>query len=186
MLGNTFLLYLTFRSWVLDFTAMEENPKTEIQKHYRALTDKLKRFLSKESPSDVLIIKAHLICEYYLNQILILKDLCTSRDLYKLTFHEKSEKALSKADKKENDSLEAIKKLNRLRNKIGHELEYSLSESDVDELGFLRGKDYVIEKYDFETLPDLLRNTLTVIVIDLSFLVFQLVVSQKKALEKTS
>jgi hypothetical protein len=161
-----------------------EKPKSEIQKHYRVLTDKLKRFLSKESPSDVLIIKAHLICEYYLNQILILRELCTSKDLSKFTFNDKLEKSLDKTDGKEKDSFEAIKKLNKLRNKIGHELEYSLSESDIDDLGFLRGKEYILEKYDFETLPELLRNTLTIIVIDLSFIVFSIVDSQKKGPEK--
>ena len=158
-----------------------ENKSTtpEIEKHSRALQEKLKRFLAKENAPDVLIIKAHLICEYYLTQVLILKESYTSNELYKLSFSEKLEKALDKADKIEDFSYKQIKKLNKLRNKIGHELEYSLSEADIDELGFLRGKEYIFEKYDYETLPDLLRTTLKEIIVNVSFIVFKLVQNQK-------
>lgn len=154
---------------------------SEVQKHHRALLEKLRKFLPKESPPDVLIIKSHLICEYYLTQILILRGVCSHRELRDFTFREKLEKALKKNNPVEKESYEEIQKLNRLRNKIGHELEYSLSEADIDELGFPRGKEYIFNKYDFEALPELLRDTLRNIVIGISFIVFTLVDEHKKS-----
>lgn len=157
-----------------------EEQKTEIDKHMRVLKEKLKRFFSEETPPDVLIIKSHLICEYYLNQILILKDKCNANQINRLSFYEKNDKAFDKDDKKQKTLFDLLRVLNKLRNKVGHELEYVLSESDVDSLGFLFGKEYVLEKYDFETLREQLRNTLMLMVIDVAFVVFDIVNHQKK------
>lgn len=157
---------------------------TEISKHLKVLRDKLTRFLSPETPPDVLIIKAHLICEYYINQILILKELCSVREINKLGFYDKLKKVRENFGPEYNDNFNAAATLNKLRNKVGHELEYTLSESDVDELGFYRGKEYVLEKYDIQELNELLNNNLTFTVIGLSLIVFRLVETEKRA--KTS
>jgi len=159
----------------------QEKQKSELSKHLRVLKDKLVRFLSPQTPPDVLIIKSHLICEYYLNQILILKGICSADQINNLSFSEKNEKALDKNIIIEKSSYDALKILNKLRNKVGHELEYVLSESDVDSLGFIQGKEYILNKYDFETLAEQLRDTLTDVVINIAVRLFKLVEAQKTA-----
>ena len=76
-------------------------------------------------------------------------------------------------------------KLNQLRNKVGHELEYVLAESDVDNLGYIRGQSYILNKYDFENLNDLLHDTLETIVIDVAMHVYIMVDTMKKEKETT-
>lgn len=154
--------------------------KTESTKHLEALNRKVGKFLAESNDSDILIIKAHLICEYYLNQILILKGLCEAKDINNMTFSEKNQKALSKTDKMESETYESLRALNRLRNRVGHELEYVISESDVDSLGLLKGKEYVLRKYDFESNEELLRDTLIAITVDVSYLLFEMVDAEKK------
>lgn len=160
--------------------------KNEISKHVRVLKDKLNKFLSEDKPPDVLIIKAHLICEYYIDQILVLEDICPVKDMRRLAFSQKLEKVEDKLSEVQKESLNALRTLNTLRNKVGHELEYTLSEFDVDSLGFFRGKDYVLEKYDFEDLSESLRNTLTHIVVDSALLVFTIVDVKKNKPEQGS
>ncbi len=154
--------------------------KDYISKHVKMAKAKIVKFLPRESPSDVLIIKSHLICEYYINQILILKDICSAKQINKLTFYDKLQKSFNLDDKDQRKMFERIERLNKLRNKVGHELEYILSESDVDNLGYIVGKEYILEKYDFETLSDLLRNTLLLLVIDLSFFVYEAVMLENR------
>ncbi len=160
-------------------------PKKEFEKHFRILNEKIDRFLSKDKPVDVLIIKAHLICEYYLNQILILKNLCTANQVHRLRFHEKIEKSFNKEISTEKRIYDSLHKLNQLRNKVGHELEYVLAESDVDNLGYIRGQSYILNKYDFENLNDLLHDTLETIVIDVAMHVYIMVDTMKKEKETT-
>ena len=156
---------------------------SEVTRHFKPLNEKIEKFLSAEKPADVLIVKSHLICEYYLNQILILKDLCSAREIDKLDFFEKANKALDLNDVNQKNIYDRLLRLNKLRNKIGHELEYELSESDVDGLGYYLGKSYVIDKYEYSNLKKLLLRVLIVIVIDVSLLVLDLISEIKKKQE---
>lgn len=163
---------------------VEKDIKSEITKHIRVIKEKIERFLSEEKPADILIIKSHLICEYYLNQILIVKGISKAKEINKLSFFDKVNKALDMLDEEQKNIHEKLIELNKLRNKIGHELEYVLSESDVDNLGYLTGKEYILNKYDFDKLENLLRRTLVLIVIDVSMLLFQLVSKEKNKIKK--
>ena len=156
----------------------EENKENNF--HVKNLLTKIKIFLSKEKPADILIIKAHLLCEYYVNQLLVLREICTAKELESLTFYEKIEKAFVLTDKKEKLTFDCVHRLNKLRNKVGHELEYSLSESDVDSLGYAQGKDYILNKYDVETNTERLHDVLTNIVIEIALLLINTVESEKK------
>lgn len=149
--------------------------ESDAETHKNIIRNKIEKFLSKEKSSDVLIIKSHLICEYYINQILIIKELCKAKEVKDLDFYHKVNKALSINNPEEKILHEKIIELNKLRNKVGHELEYILSESDVDSLGYISGKDYILEKYKFTDMHELLRRTLIMIAIDISILLFKLV-----------
>lgn len=156
---------------------------TELDKHFRAVEKKIDTYLSPEQPPDVLIIKAHLICEYYINQILLVKELCNSKEIRDLTFFNKMQKAFKLENAQEKFIYDKIDALNKLRNKTGHELEYKLSESDVDELGYINGKEYIFKKYDFESIEKALHYLLVDTVVDVSFFLMRLVKKEKEAIK---
>ncbi|MEK7579277.1 MAG: hypothetical protein AAB460_01970 [Patescibacteria group bacterium] len=149
------------------------------------LIKKIKTFLSDEKPSDILIIKAHLLCEYYINQILILREACSLKDMESFTFNEKIQKAFNLDDLLEKRTFDYVNRLNKLRNKVGHELEYTLSESDVDALGYVQGKEYILEKYDYETDLERLRNVLNTIVIDTALLLISSIKVERQKVKTT-
>lgn len=167
-------------------TEIKKQIESDVAKHIRVLRGKITKFLSEEKPSDVLIIKSHLICEYYINQVLIVKDSCTAKEITNLSFYDKVNKAFDTKNSEEKILHDKMTGLNKLRNKVGHELEYVLSESDVDTLGYITGKEYVFNKYDYPEIDGLLRNTLTMIVINVSMFLFELISIEKRKQEETS
>ena len=151
----------------------------EINKHRKALKEKIKKYLTPDKPVDVLIMKANLICEYYVNHILILKEKASAQEINELNFFVKINKAFNQQDDEQKKLRDRLVKLNNLRNRVGHELEYVLSEYDVDCLGYLTGKEYVLEKYNYEDKKQLLYITLLYIVIDVALFVTGLVTDEK-------
>ena len=127
-----------------------------------------------------MIIKSHLLSEYYINQILILREICSVKDIETWTFHEKIEKALNLTNAEEKLIFDYNNRLNKLRNKVGHELEYSLSESDIDSLGYVQGKDYILNKYEIETDLERLRSMLNNIVINTALILINSIAEEKK------
>lgn len=163
----------------------EKNSKvSEIDKHIRVVRQKIDTYLADTQSSDVLIIKAHLICEYYLNQILLVKEVCDSNEMKKLSFFDKTQKAFDMNSPYEKIIYRKLKALNDIRNKTGHELEYTLTESDVDALGYINGKEYVLIKYDFDEIQKTLHHILIDTVLDVSLCLFRLIKKEKESLEK--
>jgi hypothetical protein len=151
----------------------------EIDKHSKHLYQKINKFLSLDKPSDVIILKSHLICEYYINQILIFRNIHTIHEIDDKKFYQKINSAFDTNIPEEKNILEKLKALNKLRNKVGHELEYLLSESDVDMIGYLGGKDYIIKKYDYTSIDVLLRHILIMTVCDVSMFLFKIISAEK-------
>lgn len=143
--------------------------------HLENLNLKIQKFLKDEDKADLLIIKSHLLCEYYLNQILVLEDKCEGGKLDDLTFSQKLEKALNSDSSFDSKTKKIVSKLNSIRNKVGHELEYQLSESDLDRLGFVIGKEYLVEKYkqkeDIGKLKYCLRTAISRLAVAVNILV---------------
>lgn len=146
-----------------------KSPASKIDIASKNLTDKIEKFLGKISSSDVLIIKAHLISEYYINQILILKQIMDPSGLDRKTFSHKIDLLFDpRNNTKPTEMLlyDKAKKLNLLRNKVGHQLEFALSETDIDSIGFYFGKDYINQKYKITKHIDLLHHVLVNVVLE--------------------
>lgn len=155
----------------------KEKINEDIKKHMDNVRKKIQEHISVEKSPDILILKSHLICEYYLNQILIVKELTTLRELDSLNFYKKANMVVDKKDSIK--LLKKILKLNKLRNKIGHELEYKLSESDIDTIGYIEGKKYINNKYEINDIKMLLINILIEIIIETAMLLFNEITSDK-------
>ncbi len=158
----------------------DNNNQDSIKNHLDSFRNKVKNFLSPDKPSDVLIIKANLICEYYLNQVLILVDAFTMDEIKRSGFHHKISKLKDfksnlKSFQDGKKVADRLLRLNKLRNKVGHELEYNLSESDIDELGMFGGKNYIINKYNFDSKEGLLRDILIDISAEISIFLYDII-----------
>lgn len=164
----------------------EIQEKTKKDFHVDNLLKKVNIFLSEDKPADVLIIKAHLLCEYYINQLLILKEICSAKDIESQSFYQKMEKArtvFNFQDDLQKKAFEKIGRLNKLRNEVGHELNYALSESDVDALGYLDGKQYILDKYDVETDIERLRSILISVVVSIALLLMTIIKTEKQKIK---
>jgi hypothetical protein len=107
------------------------------------------------------------LTEYYLNQFLVITSSEEIVNIDNLSYAQK----LQQAEKDKffrKKTLMLLTRLNKLRNKVGHELEYKLSESDIDSLGYVFGKKYIIDKYEVSDKKELLHRYMIKIVICIS------------------
>jgi len=92
-------------------------------------------------------LRTHLLAEYYLDQIIVVSlargDLLVNQHL---TFYNKMSvvKAIDVVDDRTMDALAA---LNNLRNRCAHDMDYQISETDVDKVGRPFGLQYTREKH---------------------------------------
>ena len=90
----------------------------------------------------LMVLKALLLAEYYIDQIISLEiprgDILLDNNF---TFSQKLiiVKALNIMD---NGLWDSINALNKLRNRGAHDMEYKISETDIDKIGFPQGKAY--------------------------------------------
>ena len=137
-----------------------------------------KRFVKAISESNELvniILRTHLLCEYYLDQILVAK---ISRgdsliDDSRTTFAYKIQliKAFNFLENSQAYLLDSAAGLNKVRNNCSHTLDYSVSESDVDKIGRPQGAGYLSQKINLgDDLKKLLINTLVTLISGLDFI----------------
>jgi uncharacterized protein YutE (UPF0331/DUF86 family) len=143
-----------------------------------ARVDSFSSQIEKNLPSDssmtLIVLKGHLLAEHQINHLLKLCSENEDINVEDKTFSEKVDllDTESSLDQKE---LKALTNLNKLRNNLAHELNYQVSESDIDSIGFPLGRGYVIKKFDIfdehngsreEALKPLLCSTLVKVVLN--------------------
>jgi hypothetical protein len=143
-----------------------KKPKSSVS-DFDTLYDKVMSHIGKNSPVEYVILKGHMMIEYYLNQIMVwhFKDAYqkTNMSFYSKLQEAEKLKILSPAN------ISAIRALNRLRNKLSHELHYVMTESDIDSIGFSVGKEYLKDKYKHESdTRELLKITTTRLLVPFS------------------
>ena len=123
--------------------------KKSIAEQINTVGENFKKHVSHEKDDEVVVLKSHLLVEYYLNHILVVF-LPNGHKLAKeLTFAEKVEAIAKDPNASEDIDPEifpSIKALNRVRNEMSHELSFQLTEAQVDLIGFPLGERYVIKK----------------------------------------
>jgi hypothetical protein len=113
-----------------------------------------------------MILRSHLLVEYYLDHVIIL-EIPRGDILLKENFSFSQKlfiiEALDILAKEVTDSARA---LNSVRNRCAHDLDYKVTEVDIDKIGRPFGKEYLeIKKKHFQTIKLLLHWTLCLCVI---------------------
>ncbi len=113
----------------------------------KVLIEDFSRHIDPEKDPFVILLKGHLLLEYYLNQIVLLSTKGI-KDIDKKGFFEKI-KILESVDANLfiDGTFDSLKKLNEIRNRLSHSLNFKITESEIDTVGFYFGKEYVLEKY---------------------------------------
>ena len=108
-----------------------------------------------------IILRCHLLAEYFLDQIilstLLRGDLIVTDG--HLTFTNKL-LLVKSLDIINDDVLTSIKHLNTVRNNCSHQMNYNVSEADIDLIGRPFGKEYSKSKQKIKELNSLLEDTL--------------------------
>ncbi len=121
----------------------------EIEQQFALLLEYFNRHIPKSADLEYIALRAHLLAEYYLNHLLILK--CGSHkleDIENLSFYSKVCKLKElNINHLESWVINLLLKLNKIRNNLSHSLEYKISEADIDSLGFSFGKEYIYRKF---------------------------------------
>lgn len=133
------------------------------------------KFIKATSPVDELItmvLRVHLLSEYYLDRILLTK--IPRADIFfekaRPTFASKL--SLTKSFSfTARDILDSLKRLNDIRNKCSHDFNYSVSEADIDMVGRPFGKKYTkIKNEHGHKLNELAKMTFLLLIARLSSL----------------
>jgi len=137
--------------------------------------NKFKKSIKSTDGEVTMILRAHLLAEYYLNRLIEIELPCgyfITKE--KLSFYNKI--AIVKAldvltEKKGIES--SLYELNSLRNRCAHVINYIISEDDVDRIGLPLGQRYTQSKFNFlKDVKGLLYKTLfELLAINLSFIV---------------
>lgn len=132
--------------------AMEKTASDNYTQHKQEFVEKASKYISVSATEEIMILRAQLLTEYYLNSLLVCllepdEGYYFSSD--RIRFADKMKK-LRELKILPTSEVEAIQRLNRLRNKFGHDINYQVSESDLDYLGFCFGKEYLSEKYKLD------------------------------------
>jgi len=155
-----------------------ENKETEKVKkdiHGEEFVEKATRYISLSSTEEIMILRAQLLTEYYVNSLLVYLLPSDEGHYYssdRVRFSDKIKK-LKESEVFSSSEIEAIQRLNRLRNKFGHDIDYQVLESDVDYLGFCFGKDYLANKYriDGDGKKTLKKDRLHTLLLDVCVIV---------------
>lgn len=161
----------------------DEIKKQEENKHLTNLVAKIKadfneRVESEENSSNVLL-KGHLLIENILEECLAVFDQINIKNRHQ-GFYVKT-KILSEITSKDEEIENARRtivpmlfSLNEIRNNLAHDLNFNISEADINKIGVNLGSEYIIRKYDLghkkvrENLLFLLNN----MVHKLGFIIF--------------
>lgn len=121
---------------------MAEEKKETVDPHFKKFWDSV----PIDADLVTMILKCHLLAEYNLDQILILQvprgDMIVDGRFQfseKLTIVE----ALDVLDK---ETVDSLRKLNAVRNSCSHELNYEVTDRDLDKIGSVFPEQYLVDK----------------------------------------
>lgn len=155
---------------------MDTEQQTEsARKEVIAMVDRLiadfSRHVEAETDLTNVLLKGHLLVENYMSSLVVLL-YDTELNVSRLSFYDKVKRIEEKKIINPN-YVRSLFALNDLRNAIAHELEYKVTESSIDSIGFYLGKEYIIQKHTHEGSRELLLWALDEIVTWVFYAIFK-------------
>lgn len=115
---------------------------------YKQIEDFSKVIESGDSSSALL--KGHLLVEHYLDHIMILI-FDKKANVQKKSFYIKvSELKQTKCFHEHETTIACLFALNKVRNEMAHQLDFKITRSQIDSIGYFLGKEYILKRYNPE------------------------------------
>lgn len=145
--------------------------------------DDFNHHIAKETDLSIILIRGHLLVEYYLSLLILLEYDKTER-IDRLGFFYKIKKMENaQTIKLSQNVIQSLYKLNDLRNNLAHNLEFKISIPDIDTIGFSFGREYVLSKYKSTmSEKDLLMWVINKITGDIFYYIYAEVAKDKNML----
>ncbi|MCK4553382.1 hypothetical protein KAU19_00260 [Candidatus Parcubacteria bacterium] len=141
-------------------TVSKKRPKKEEDKFSDGFV-KFMKALEGHSRDVSIILRCHLLAEYFLDQVILTLiprgDLILTEGHFTFTNKLLIVKSLDAID---DEVLTSVKHLNTVRNNCSHQMDYSISEADIDLIGRPFGRHYTKLKKENKKFEDLLEDTL--------------------------
>lgn len=149
--------------------AIDQQVKNLLRKYVKDF----EKQVSKEADLTIIVLRGHLLMEYYLSHLVVYFHDREHR-VDKLSFFDKLQ--IIEKDVTFIAGSSPFYKFNDLRNNLSHELNFQISEAEIDRIGFGIGKDYVSLKFSKNIEePGYLRDLLVWVVDTLVFeIVYQI------------
>jgi hypothetical protein len=148
---------------------MLDDTQTMREKAHKIEFDRYWKAMNQRSTDINKLLNSHLLAEYYLEQIITIELPRGDRLLDEGNFQFWHKLLIVKSlDILEDEMVTSLKHLNSLRNSTSHEMNFSISEADIDKIGRPFGKEYQKIKIE-EKSKDLLKYTLMYILSNLSW-----------------
>jgi len=135
---------------------MEENADSMKEEKIRLINKVLSDFSKHVTNGDLseILLKGHLLIEHYLDHIMLLL-FDKKAGLKKKSFYDKVSN-LKDTDCFEDHeaTIECLFALNRIRNELAHRLDFEVTQSQIDTIGYNLGKDYIVRRYSKDVDTD--------------------------------
>lgn len=131
--------------------------KEDLIKSLDSELDKIEKAIKSQPKELVLILQAHLFAENFIDEII--RTLLKRGDILmdsNFTFYQKL-LIIQALDILDARLIDVLKRLNKYRNKVSHELQYNLTERDVDLIGSPFGEYYMKCKKSYGDINSRLR-----------------------------
>lgn len=163
-----------------------ENKDIHLEHLVDKLTEDFNDRVKSESDPSYLLLKGHLLIENILQETLAVFDCQKTGRIDRISFHEKTNFLKNLQEYK--DEIKGVSpllySLNEVRNDLAHNLDFKISESDVNKIGINLGSKYIIKKYEIghKNVKEILLFCLNEIVYLLGFIIY----SKMKQIKKHS
>ena len=136
-----------------DVSKKRKELETQVQRMFRQQLDDYEDTVGNEEDTSVILLKGHLLVEYYLEQLMILS--ADSLGQYsRMGFSQKVEHLRTRAFKDYPRLVAILKSLNSTRNNMAHNVRYVVSRGEIDSIGNILGKEYILELYRHDSFND--------------------------------
>lgn len=129
-------------------TPQVEKQKVETDRLIKILIGDFIKHIEPEKQPFVILLKGHLLLEYYLNQIVLLYAKGIKNVERRGFFDKVSLLKTTDGDLFKQETFSSLLRLNELRNRLSHSLNFKITPSEIDTVGFCLGKNYVLAKYE--------------------------------------
>lgn len=129
-----------------------------------------------------ILLKGHLLAEHYLDHVMLIvfdKEAKVDKKSFYVKIKELQDKNCFREHKV---TIACLYSLNKIRNELAHRLDFEVTLSQIDTIGYHLGKEYILRRYrDDKDIKELLLWSLREIILDIYFPIWKAALEDRKS-----